>query len=122
MTLLFKNQILLYSLLFLLGLISSFSLPPYNFFFLNFLSYPTLLLILLKYSKNKFKSFSLGWIFGFGYFLSNLYWITNSLTFEDIFKPLIPCLNFDTIVFRTILWIININLFTLSPKKIFYQY
>ena len=29
-------------------------------------------------------------MFGFGYFISNLYWITNSLTFEDIFKPLIP--------------------------------
>ena len=41
-------------------------------------------------SKDKVKSFNIGWIFGFGYFISNLYWITNSLTFEDIFKPLIP--------------------------------
>ena len=32
----------------------------------------------------------IGWLFGFGYFISNLYWITNSLTFEEIFKPLIP--------------------------------
>jgi len=29
-------------------------------------------------------------MFGFGYFVSNLYWITNSLTFEENFKPLIP--------------------------------
>ena len=29
-------------------------------------------------------------MFGFGYFISNLYWITNSLTFEENFKPLIP--------------------------------
>tara|TARA_B100001173_G_scaffold286664_1_gene274489 strand:- start:61 stop:1404 length:1344 start_codon:yes stop_codon:yes gene_type:complete len=29
-------------------------------------------------------------MFGFGYFISNLYWITNSLTFEETFKPLIP--------------------------------
>tara|TARA_A100001011_G_scaffold346795_1_gene383434 strand:- start:32 stop:1378 length:1347 start_codon:yes stop_codon:yes gene_type:complete len=29
-------------------------------------------------------------MFGFGYFISNLYWITNSLTFEESFKPLIP--------------------------------
>jgi len=29
-------------------------------------------------------------MFGFGYFISNLYWISNSLTFEEIFKPLIP--------------------------------
>ena len=29
-------------------------------------------------------------MFGFGYFISNLYWITNSLTFDEIFKNLIP--------------------------------
>ena len=29
-------------------------------------------------------------MFGFGYFISNLYWITNSLTFDENFKPLIP--------------------------------
>ena len=90
MTFLNKNKILLYLLVFSLGLISSFSLPPYNLFYLNFFSYSILLWVLLFYSKNKIKSFILGWIFGFGYFISNLYWITNSLTFEEIFKPLIP--------------------------------
>ena len=90
MTLTFNNQILLYSFVFLLGLISSFSLPPYGLFYLNFFSYPALLYILLLHTKNKIKSFNVGWMFGFGYFISNLYWITNSLTFEDIFKPLIP--------------------------------
>ncbi len=90
MTLLNKNKILLYSFIFSLGLISSFSLPPYNLFYINFFSYPALLWILLFYSNDKIVSFNLGWIFGFGYFISNLYWITNSLTFEDIFKPLIP--------------------------------
>ena len=29
-------------------------------------------------------------MFGFGYFFSNLYWITNSLTFEENFKFIIP--------------------------------
>ena len=29
-------------------------------------------------------------MFGFGYFISNLYWITNALTFEENFKSLIP--------------------------------
>ena len=90
MTQIYKNKILLYLLVFVLGLISSISLPPYNFFFLNFFSYPALLWILLINPKDKLKSFNIGWIFGFGYFFSNLYWITNSLTFEDIFKPLIP--------------------------------
>ncbi len=90
MTLLNKNKILLFSFVFSLGIISSFSLPPYNLFYINFFAYPALLWILLFYSKDKIVSFNIGWIFGFGYFISNLYWITNSLTFEDIFKPLIP--------------------------------
>ncbi len=90
MTFLNKNKILLYLIPFSLGLISSFSLPPYNLFYLNFFSYPVLLWVLLFYSKNKIISFNLGWMFGFGYFISNLYWITNALTFEEIFKPLIP--------------------------------
>ena len=90
MTLLNKNKILLYLLIFSLGIISSFSLPPYNLFYINFFSYPALLWTLLFYSKDKIVSFNIGWVFGFGYFISNLYWITNSLTFEDIFKPLIP--------------------------------
>ena len=29
-------------------------------------------------------------MFGFGYFISSLYWITHSLTFDEIFRPLIP--------------------------------
>ncbi len=90
MTLLNKNKILLYLLVFSLGIISSFSLPPYNLFYINFFSYPAFLWTLLFYSKDKIVSFNIGWVFGFGYFISNLYWITNSLTFDDIFKPLIP--------------------------------
>ena len=90
MTLLNNNKILLYSFVFSFGIISSFSLPPYNLFYINFFSYPALLWTLLFYSKDKIVSFNIGWIFGFGYFISNLYWITNSLTFEDIFKPFIP--------------------------------
>jgi len=73
------------------GLISTFSLPPYNFFFLNFISFPFLLLIYLNLEiKKGFSSFIYGWIFGFSYFFSNIYWIANSLTVEEIFKPLIP--------------------------------
>ena len=90
MTLIYKKKILLYSYVSLLGLISSLSLPPYDFFYLNFFSYPAFLWVLLKSPKDKVKSFYIGWIFGFSYFISNLYWITNSLTFEDTFKPLIP--------------------------------
>ena len=90
MTLLYQNKILIYLFVFLLGLISSFSLPPYDFFYLNFLSYPALFWILLFNSQDKMASFNIGLMFGFGFFISNLYWITNALTFEDVFKPLIP--------------------------------
>ena len=30
--------------------------------------------------------FLYGWIFGFGYFVTNLYWISISLTFDQSFK------------------------------------
>ena len=91
MTSLLKNKIFIYIIPFLIGLISSYSLPPYSFFFINFFTFPTFLfLLILNYSKGKKVLFAIGWMFGFGYFISNLYWITNSLTFEDIFKPLIP--------------------------------
>ena len=91
MTLLLQNKILIYIIPFVLGLISSFSLPPYSFFFINFITFPLLLIYLVSnYKKGKWISFSIGWMFGFGYFISNLYWITNALTFEENFKSLIP--------------------------------
>ena len=75
-----------------LGGITSFSLPPYNFLIINFLTFPLLLLYLIKVQKKNsvWLNFSIGWFFGIGYFFSNIYWVVYSLTFEDIFKPLIP--------------------------------
>ena len=85
------HKFLIYVIPFLLGLFTSFSLPPYNFLIINFITFPTLLFFLIyNYKKSKWISFKIGWLFGFGYFISNLYWITNALTFEEIFKPLIP--------------------------------
>ena len=73
------------------GLVSTLSLPPYNFFYFNFISFPLLILFYLNLEiKKSFSSFVYGWIFGFVYFFSNTYWISNSLTVEEIFKPLIP--------------------------------
>ncbi len=75
----------------LIGIVSSFSLPPYDLFFLNFFCYPTLYLFFVLIQKDKkLFSFIFGWMFGFGYFISSLYWISNALTFDEIFKPLIP--------------------------------
>tara|TARA_Y100000590_G_scaffold432205_1_gene547960 strand:+ start:1100 stop:2641 length:1542 start_codon:yes stop_codon:yes gene_type:complete len=86
----FNNKILIYLFPFILGLVTSYSLPPYNFIFYNFLTFPLLFLFLINNKDNKWNSFKIGWTFGFGYFISNIYWITNSLTFDEIFRPLIP--------------------------------
>ena len=86
----FNNKKIIYLAPFFLGIATSLSLPPYNLIILNFLIFPILFLFLVYNIKNKWISFKIGWIFGFGYFVSNIYWITNSLTFYENFRPLIP--------------------------------
>ena len=88
-----KKKYLEFLYLFLLGALSSLSLPPYNFFVINFLTFSLFFIFILKKKKtliNKKTSFFYGWLFGFGYFLTNLYWISISLTFDSNFKFLIP--------------------------------
>ena len=79
--------------LIILGATSSLSLPPYNYLIINFFTFSAFFIFLFKKSKiNKSKKyfFFCGWLFGFGYFLSSLYWITISLTFDQNFKFFIP--------------------------------
>ena len=76
-----KTKGYLYSIILFLGMITSFSLPPYNFFFINFLTLPILLHILINYVDQMLSFFLTG---------SNLYWITNSLTFDENLKFIIP--------------------------------
>ena len=85
-----ESKVFLFLILLFLGILTSFSLPPYNLFFINFFTFPALLYILVNYVDKKTISFFVGWVFGFGYFISNLYWITNSLTFDVNFKLIIP--------------------------------
>jgi len=86
-----NNKIIFYIIPFCIGLIISFSLPPYNYLIINFIFFPILFIFYVSnYNKDKWKSFKIGWLFGFGYFISNIYWIVNSLTFDDHFKNLIP--------------------------------
>ena len=88
-----KKKYLEFLYLFLLGALSSLSLPPYNFFVINFLTFSLFFIFILKKKKflvNKKTSFFYGWLFGFGYFFTNLYWISISLTFDVNFKFLIP--------------------------------
>ena len=120
MTFLNKNKILIYCFIFILGLLSSFSLPPYNFFYINFISYPLLIYTLLLYSKDKFKSFNLGWVYGFGCFISNLYWITNSLTYEENFRYLVPFALILIPLFLGLFYGLSCLFFSLfNPKKNF---
>ena len=85
-----NNKFLIIIILFCLGFLSSFSLPPYNFFFINFFTFPFLFYILvININKNLLNNFLIGWFYGFGYFLSNLYWISNSLKFDENFENLI---------------------------------
>ena len=76
-----------------LGGITSLSLPPFNYFIISFFTFSLFFVFLIKKSaqnKNKKLFFFYGWLFGFGYFASNLYWISISLTFDENFKFLIP--------------------------------
>ena len=79
--------------LFFLGCITSLSLPPFNYLIINFFTFSLFFIFLVKKSeiyKNKKIFLLYGWLFGFGYFVSNLYWISISLTFDESFKFLIP--------------------------------
>ena len=80
-------------ILLLLGGLSSLSLPPLNFFLINFFTFSIFFIFLFKKLDTKFNKklfFFYGWLFGFGYFLTNIYWITISLTFDQNFNFLIP--------------------------------
>ena len=74
-------------------MLTSLSLPPFNYLIINFFTFSLFYIFLIKKFKS-YKSkrlfFLYGWFFGFGYFVSNLYWISISLTFDENFKFLIP--------------------------------
>ena len=74
-------------------MVTSLSLPPFNYLIINFFTFSSFFIFLFKKSKithaRKF-FFLYGWLFGFGYFVTNLYWISISLTFDQNFIFLIP--------------------------------
>ena len=99
-SILHNRTLMVFFIPFVLGLLSSFSFQPYNFIFINFIIIPSLFLILSyvnKKSKSKFRKkpylsnlFFIGYFFGFGFFLSGIYWISTSLTFDENLRHLIP--------------------------------
>jgi apolipoprotein N-acyltransferase len=90
----------LYLTPFIIGLLTVFSFQPYNITILNFFILPiffSLICYINKKSKSTFRKkpyrknlFIFGCTFGFGFYLSGVSWITNSLTFDDNFKSLVP--------------------------------
>ena len=90
----------LYVVPFICGGLAVLSFEPFNFVIINFLLFP-LTFYLLTYINKKSKAvyrkkpykknfFIFGLAFGFGFYLCGVSWITNSLTFDQSFKILIP--------------------------------
>lgn len=67
---------------FILGAVLSFALPPYNYTFLCFLIFPAIIFLIKKSFFLNHSFFLSGVLFGFGYFLFSLYWISYSLNFD----------------------------------------
>ncbi len=92
--------LILYVIPFTIGSLSIISFHPFNITIVNLIIFP-LFFYLIVYINKKSKSvyrikplrknlFTFGLLFGFGFYLSGISWIANSLTFDDNFKILIP--------------------------------
>ncbi len=115
-----KNFIFETLLIIFLGSLTSLSLPPYNFFFLNFFTFSVFFIFLFqRLRKGIKKSFYYGWLFGFSYFLSSLYWLTISLSFDQSFNFLIPISLIVIPAFLGLFYALCIAIFYLyKPKNI----
>jgi len=101
---------------------TSLSLPPFNYLIINFLTFSLFFIFLIRKctaQKNIKFFFLYGWLFGFGYFITNLYWISISLTFDQSFKFLIPFTIFIIPAFLAIFFgLVSYFFRILKPKKI----
>ena len=95
-----SRLLVLYIIPFTIGLLSTLSFQPFNLTIINFIIFPiffSLLVFINKKSRGTYRKkpykknfFIFGLLFGFGFYLSGVSWITNSLTFDETFKILIP--------------------------------
>ena len=91
---------ILYIAPFIIGSLSILSFQPFNFTVINFIIFPLLFYLIIYITKKskstyrkkpyKFNLFIFGLSFGFGFYLSGVSWIVNSLTFDESFKIFIP--------------------------------
>lgn len=68
-------------IVFAAGLASALAFAPFHFFPVLLVTFP--LLLVQTRGLTGFRAFGWGWLFGFGFFLAGLYWVTNAL-FVDI--------------------------------------
>jgi apolipoprotein N-acyltransferase len=90
----------LYIIPFFIGSLTTLSFEPFNFTIINFVIFPFFFYLIIfinkkskaTYRKKPYKKnlFLFGLAFGFGFYLSSISWIVNSLTFDDNFKIFIP--------------------------------
>ena len=96
-----NNRLLtLYAVPFIIGSLTILSFEPFNLGIINFFLFPALFYLLIYinkkskaiYRKKPYKKnfFLFGLSFSFGFYLFGISWITNSLTFDENFKILIP--------------------------------
>ncbi len=79
-----------YGLSFLAGICASLAMPPAFFLPVLWVSFP-LLILLLNRAENTKEHFLHGWFFGFGLFLTSLYWIPSALlVFSDDLLWMVP--------------------------------
>ena len=90
----------LYFIPFIIGSLTTLSFLPFNFTIINLIVFPIFFYLIIYinkksravYRKKPYRRnlFIFGLLFGFGFYFSGISWITNSLTFDDNFKILIP--------------------------------
>ena len=90
----------LYIIPFIFGSLTTLSFAPFNLTIINFVVFPCFFYLLVYinkksravYRKKPYKKnlFLFGLSFGFGFYLSGISWIINSLTFDENFRFLIP--------------------------------
>ena len=86
--------LILYLAPFILGSFATLSFQPFNYKITNFIILPIFFYLVvyinkkskITYRKKPYKKnlFIFGLLFGFGFYLSGISWITNSLTFDEI--------------------------------------
>ena len=91
---------LLFIFPFIIGSLTTLSFEPFNFTIINLIIFPTLFYLIVYinkksksvYRKKPYKEnfFYIGLMFGFGFYLFSISWISHSLTFDQSFKFLIP--------------------------------